>query len=128
VSPTNVASSLSPPRCRLSSGRHYHATTLYYTSFPWSQDVLAISASSFSNASSCCLPSRAKTEVLNPYHRSLATLHCYKKVISTLVILPTTQLHLHFASSLARAPRYRSFTHRHRSLSPSSHAYRPSAQ
>jgi hypothetical protein len=37
------------------------------------------------------------------------SLHCYKKVISTLVSLPTTQLYLYFASFLARAPRHRSF-------------------
>jgi hypothetical protein len=48
-------------------------------------------------------------------------LHCYKKIISTVATLPTTQLHLHFASSVARAPRHRSFTHHHRSLSPLSH-------
>jgi hypothetical protein len=76
------------------------------------------------------------TKTLNPHHRRqppsldnpTPTLHCYKKVISTLVTLPATQSRLHFPSSLARAPRYRSFTHFRRSLSPLSHGYRPSAQ
>jgi hypothetical protein len=35
---------------------------------------------------------------------------------------------LHFASSLARAPYHQSSTHRRPSLSPLSHAHRPSAQ
>jgi hypothetical protein len=56
------------------------------------------------------------------------TLHCYKKVISTLATLPTIQPHLYFASSLARAPCHQSSTYRCHSLSPSSHVHRPSAQ
>jgi hypothetical protein len=36
----------------------------------------------------------------------ISTIHYYKKIISTLVTLSTTQLCLYFASSLARAPRY----------------------
>jgi hypothetical protein len=74
------------------------------------------SASSSSNAWSHRLPSQTETEVLNPHHRYRScspdsptlTLHCYKKVISILAILNTTQPHLHFASSLARAPHHRS--------------------
>jgi hypothetical protein len=69
------------------------------TSFPWSQDEFVAPASSFDNALSCRFPSTAKIEALNPHHccwppssdRPTPTLHCYKKVISTLVTLPTTQ-------------------------------------
>jgi hypothetical protein len=45
-----------------------------------------------------------------------------------LVTLPTTQPRLHFVSFLARTPRLQDFTRRHRSLSPPSHVYHPSAQ
>jgi hypothetical protein len=101
-----------------------------------SQDEFTPFASSYGNASSYHLPSRAKIESLNLHHRywppsldsSTPTLHYYKKVISTLVTLPTTQSRLHFASTLARAPHHRSSTHRHRSFSPSSHMHHPSAQ
>jgi hypothetical protein len=114
VSPTGIASSLSPPRCRLFSGRHHHATVLCHAFFPLNQDELAASVSSSGNGSSCRLLSRVKTEALNPYHHSrppssdrpTPTLCCYKKIISTLVTLPTTQSCLYFASSLARAPRH----------------------
>jgi hypothetical protein len=93
-----------------------------HSSFPWSQDELAASTSSFGNALSCRLPSWAKTEALNPHHRRRSpspdpltlTLHCCKNVISTLVTLPTTQPHLHFASLLARAPRHQNSTRRRR--------------
>jgi hypothetical protein len=133
VSPTDVISSLSPPRCCLSSGRRCRAIL---HSFPWSQDDLAASASSFDNASSCRLPSRAKTAALNPNHRrwpssldcKTPTLHWCKKVISTLVTLPTTQPHLYFTFSLARATRHQSSTYHRRSLSLSSHTHSPSAQ
>jgi hypothetical protein len=82
------------------------------------------------------LASQTKIEALNPHHRyrppsadSLTPIiHCYKKIILTLATLPTTQPCLHFASSLARASHHWSFTHPHRSLSPPSHAHRPSAQ
>jgi hypothetical protein len=40
------------------------------------------------------------------------TLHYYKKVISTLVTHLITQPYLYFASSLVRAPRHQSSTHR----------------
>jgi hypothetical protein len=50
--------------------------------------------------------------------RPTSTLHCYKKIISTLVTLPTTQSHLHFVSSLARAPRHRSSTRYHTPIIP----------
>jgi hypothetical protein len=80
--------------------------------------------------------SRAETEALNPHHHHrppfsdhlTPNLHCYKNVISTLSTLPTTQSGLYFTSSLARAPYHQSSNHRCRSLLPSSHVYRPSAQ
>jgi hypothetical protein len=136
VSPTCIVSSLSPPWCRLSSDQSRHATAPCHTSYPLSQDELIVSASSSGNALSRHLPSRAKTKALNPHHhrrlpspnRLTSTLHCYKKNISTLVTLPTTQPCLYFASSLARAPRHQSFTHRRRSFSPLSHDHRPSIQ
>jgi hypothetical protein len=56
------------------------------------------------------------------------TLYCYKKIISTLVTLHTTQPHLQFASSLGRASLHRSSTRCRCSLSLSSHVHRPSAQ
>jgi hypothetical protein len=136
ISQTSVVSSLSPPLCRLSSGRRRHATASCYASFPWSQDELAASASSSDTTLSRRLPSRAETEALNLHHRHqppspdrlTPTLHCYKKVISTLATLPTTQPHLYFVSSLARAPCHRSSTRHHRSLSPSSHSHHPFTQ
>jgi hypothetical protein len=136
VSPTDVVSSLSPLWCRLSSGRCRHVIALCHTSFLLRQDELAASASSFDNALSCSLPSRAETEVLNPHHcrrlpsphRLTPTLHCYKRIISTFVTLPITQPRLYFISSLVRAPCHRSTTRSHCSLSPLSHAHRPSAQ
>jgi hypothetical protein len=136
VGPTDVAFSISPPRCRLYSDRHRHTAVLYHTSFLWSLDELAASASSFSNVLSCHVPSRAETEALNLQHhyrlpspdRPTPTLNCYKKVTPTLCTLPTSQPHLHFASFLTRAPRHQSFTHRRRSLSSSSYIHRPSIQ
>jgi hypothetical protein len=56
------------------------------------------------------------------------TLHCYKKVNSTLVTLATTQPRLHFASYLTRAPHRQSSTRRHGSLSLSSHTHHPFTQ
>jgi hypothetical protein len=50
------------PMCCLSSATPCH------TSFPLNQDELAVSALSSDNASSHHFPSRAETEVLNPYH------------------------------------------------------------
>jgi hypothetical protein len=70
VSPTDIVSSLSPPRCNLSFSQHHHATVPCHTSFPWSQDDLIASASSSINASSYRLPSWVKTKALNPHrHR-----------------------------------------------------------
>jgi hypothetical protein len=94
-----IVSSLSPPWCRLSSGRHRHAIASCHTSFPWSQDERTASASSSDNASSHRLPSRTETEALNPHHHHLphssdrltSIIHCYKKVVSILATLPTTQ-------------------------------------
>jgi hypothetical protein len=136
VSPTDVVSSLSPPRCHLSSDRCHHVVVPCHASFSWRQDELTASASSSSNTSSHLLPSQVKTEALNPHNcyrspfsdHTAPTLHYYKKVISTLVILLTTQSRLHFASSLTKAPRHRSSTHCRNSLSPSSHAHRHSTQ
>jgi hypothetical protein len=126
ISPTGVVSFLSPPQCRLSSGRCRRTVTLCHVSFSLSQDELTASASSSSNASSRRLLTRAKIEALNPHHRRrppspnclILTLHCYKKIISTLTTLPTTQPRVHLTSSLAIAPHHRSsICHHHRSLS-----------
>jgi hypothetical protein len=131
ISPTNVVSSLSPPRCRLSFGQHHHVATPYHAYFPWSQDEFTASTSSFGNASSHRLPSQVEIEALNSHHRRrppsldrpTPTLHCYKNVISTLATLSITQPRLHFASSLTKAQHHRSFTRRRRSLSSSSYAH-----
>jgi hypothetical protein len=63
-----------------------------------------------------------------PLDRITPTLHCYKKTILILVTLSITQLRLHFTSSLAKAPCHRSSTYCRLSLSPLSHAHRPSTQ
>jgi hypothetical protein len=113
-----------------------HTTVLCHASFPWSHDELTTSTSSSGNAPSYRLPSRAKIKPLNPHHRHrppspdrpTLTLHCYKKVISTLATLPTTQPHLHFASSLARALHHQSSICRYHSLSLPSHIHHPSTQ
>jgi hypothetical protein len=129
VSPTHVISSLFPPRCRFYSVRRRHTVTPCHASFSCSQDEFAPSTSSSVNTSSRRLPSQAEIKVLNSYHRHSPTLilNCYKKVTSTLSTLSTTQPHLYFTSSLARAPHHRSSTRRCY-FSPSSHIYRPSAQ
>jgi hypothetical protein len=96
VTPIDVVSSLSPPQCRLFSSWRFHATAPCHTSFSLSQDELAASASSSANALSRRLRSQAEIETLNSYHRGrlpsldrpITTLHCYKKIISTLIILP----------------------------------------
>jgi hypothetical protein len=111
VSPTDFISSLSPPRCRLSSVWRHHATAPCHTSSPLRQDELTVSASYSGNALSRCLPSQIEIEALNPHHRRrlpspnrlTPILYCYKNIISTLITLPTTQSRHHFASSLARA-------------------------
>jgi hypothetical protein len=65
--------------------------------------------------------------VLNPHHRHISTspdcptpiIHCYKKVISTLITLPITPPRLYFTSSLAKALHHQSsnlppsFPHHH---------------
>jgi hypothetical protein len=136
-SPTGVVSSLFPPRCHLSSGRRHHAVMLCHASFPLSQDELADSALSSGNAlSRRPPPSRDETEALNPHHhlrplsldRPILTLHYYKKIISILITLHTTQSCLYFISSLARAPRHRSSTCHCCSLSPLLHVHHLSAQ
>jgi hypothetical protein len=106
-----------------------------HTSFPLSQDELVASASSSSNFSFRRLPSRAETKALNlHHHRRLPfpnlptpTLHNCKKSISTLITLPTTQLCLHLAFSLARASHHQSSARHHCSLSQLSHVHRPFA-
>jgi hypothetical protein len=136
VSPTDVVSSFFPPWCRLSSDRRHYAAASCHASFKWSQNELAASTSSSDNDSSCRLTSRAKTKALNLHYRcrppspdcATLTLRCYKKIISTLVTLPTTESCLHFGSSLGRTPCYRSYTHHHCSLSLTSHIHHPSAQ
>jgi hypothetical protein len=80
--------------------------TSYHASFPLSQDELAASTSSFGNALSRYLPSRVETKALNLHHccrlpspdHPTITLHCYKRIISTLATLSVTQSRLHFAS------------------------------
>jgi hypothetical protein len=132
----DVVSSLFCPWCCFSFGWQCHDAAPCHVSFPWSQDELDAFASSSGNASSRHLPSRAKTEALNlNYHRRppsldspTPTLHCYKKSISTLTTLSTTQSRLYFTLSLTTAPRHRSSTCRHHSLSPSSYVHHPSAQ
>jgi hypothetical protein len=107
-----------------------------HVSFPLNQDKLTTSTSSSDNVLSHCLPSQAETKVLNSHHhrrppspdRLTPTLHYYKKILSTLVTLLTTQLRLYFASSLVRAPRHQSSTCYHHFFSPLSHTHRPSVQ
>jgi hypothetical protein len=107
-----------------------------HASLPLNQDELTASALSSGNASSHHLLSRAETEPLNLHHHSRSpsqdrltpTLHYYKKIISTVVTLPTTQSHLHFASSLARASHHQNSTQHRLSLSPLSHTHHPSTQ
>jgi hypothetical protein len=70
VSPTGVISSISPPRWRLSSCRRRHSAVPCHAYFPWSQDELVVSASSFSNASSRRLPSRRPPSPYRPQGRS----------------------------------------------------------
>jgi hypothetical protein len=136
MNPTGVVSSLSPPRCHLSSSQRHHGTAPCHASFPLNQDELDVFASSFDNALSHRLPFQAETEALNPHHHCRLpspdcpthTLQCYKKIISTLATLPTIQPRLHFASSLAKAPRRQCSSRHPRSLSQLSHAHCPSAQ
>jgi hypothetical protein len=137
VSPSSIVSFHSPPQWRLSSDWHHHSTMSYHASFSWRQDELAASVLSSGNASSSRFLSRAKTEALNSHHYrrpssqySLPpTLHCYKKkVISILIILPTTQSRPNFTSSLARVPHHWSFNRWRRSLLSPSHAHRSSVQ
>jgi hypothetical protein len=102
---TDIVSSLSPLRSRLSSGRRRHAAAPCRASFSWSQDKLNAFASSSDNTSSCHLSSQTKTEVLNPHHRCrppfpdrpTPTIHYYKKAILIFVTLFITQSRLHFA-------------------------------
>jgi hypothetical protein len=120
VSPTDVVSSPSSLWCRLSFDRRRHSGAPCHTFFPWRQGELAVSASSSDNVSSRRLSSQAEIEVLNLHHRRrppsldrpTPTLHCYKKFILTLITLSTTQPHLHFACSIARAPRHQSSIYR----------------
>jgi hypothetical protein len=126
------------PSVSISSDRHRHAVAPCHASFPLTQDELTASALSFDNASSrrFTLSSQNRSiEIILTARRQppfpdlpTHTLHCYKKVISTLVTLPTTQPHLYFASSLFIAPYNWSSTHRCHFLSPSSHVHHPSTQ
>jgi hypothetical protein len=134
VSLIDIISSLFSLRYRLSSGRRRHVVVLCHTSFLLRQDEITGSTLSFGNVLSCRLPSRTKIKTFNlQHHRRLpspdhltSTLHCYKKFISTLFTLPTTQPRLYFTYSLARAPRHQSSTCRHRFFSLLFHAHRPS--
>jgi hypothetical protein len=99
VSPTGVVFSFSPPQCRLSSSQHRHTDASCHAYFSLSQDELATSASSSGNTLFRRLPSRAETKASNSHHshrlpsldRSTPTLHHYKKIISNLATLSTTQ-------------------------------------
>jgi hypothetical protein len=131
VSARLASSSSSPPQCCLSSDRRRYVTASCHDSVSWSQDEVAASASSFGNASSCRLPSRAKIEALNPHHRRWPPslncpthiLHCYRKIILILIILIITQSCFYFASSIIRVPCHRSSIRHCHSFSPSSYAY-----
>jgi hypothetical protein len=102
-----------------------HDAAPCHSSFSLNQDEFIASASSFSNALFYHLLFQLETKSLNPHHHSrppslnrlAPTLYYYKKIISILITLTTTQSYLHFTSSLARAPRNRSSTHHRRSLS-----------
>jgi hypothetical protein len=133
VSPTDVVSSLFPPRCRLSSDWRRYYTTPWHASFLLNQNKLVASASSSSNASTCHIPSQAKTEAMNPHHHSSPpspdrpthTLHYYhlnRGHSPHHSIVPL------FYLSIARAPRHRSFTRYRHSFSPLSHAHHTSTQ
>jgi hypothetical protein len=135
VSPTSVVSSLFPPRYRISSGWHHHVAASCHASFPLRQDELIVPASSFDNILPCRLSSQVKTEALNLHHRRrlpspdrlILTLHCYKKIISNLDTLLTTQQCLYFASTIARTPYHQKSIRRH-SLSLLFYTYYPSTQ
>jgi hypothetical protein len=130
VSPTDIVSSIFPPRCCFSSDRCHHADASCHLLLMeprrvrclrfifWQCFVQSISLSSrnwsieFALSPLAILP-RPPTHIL----------HCYKNIISTLVTLSTTQSRLYFTSSLARAPHHRSSIHRHHSLSLLSHVH-----
>jgi hypothetical protein len=57
-----------------------------------------------------------------------STLHHYKKVISIVATLSTTQSRFHFASLLARAARYRNYIRHRRSRLLLSHTHHPFTQ
>jgi hypothetical protein len=132
VIPTDIVSSLFPPRCHLSSGQRRHAVTPCHASFLLSQDDLTASASSSGNVLSYRVPSRTETEALNLHHcrrlpsseRLTLTLHCYKKIILILSTLSITRSRLYFVFSLARASHHRSSTRRRHFFSLLSHAHR----
>jgi hypothetical protein len=102
--------------------------------FLWSQDELIASVSSFDNASSCHLPSRTETKILNPHHCHfpqtiwLPPSTTRKRVISTLITFSITQLCFHFFSFLVKASRHWNSTCHNYSLSPLSHAHCPYTQ
>jgi hypothetical protein len=127
VNLTGVISSISSLRCRLSSGWRRQAATPCHTSFPSSQDELTTSASSSGDASSCRLPSRAETEVLNLHHRHWPPSSAIKKS-SQPCHSPHHSIVSPFYLLLARASCHQSFTRHRCSLSPSSYAHHPSTQ
>jgi hypothetical protein len=132
VSSTGVFSNLFPPRCRLSSDRRHHAAAQCHASFPWRQDELVASTSSFDNTSFCRLLISSRNRNIKsvplPPATPTSTLHYYKNVISNLITLFTTQSCLYFVFSLARAPLHRSSTRCHHPHLPSSHTHHLSAQ
>jgi hypothetical protein len=133
---TGVVSTLSPLWCRFFYDQRCHVAAPCHASFSLSQDKFVAFASFSGNTLSRRLPSRAETKALNPHHhhrllsldRLTHTLHCYKKIITTLATLPTIQPHLHFASFQVRASCHQNSTHHRHFLSPLSHAHRASTQ
>jgi hypothetical protein len=131
-----MVSSLSSLRCRLSSDQCHHAVASCHASFPWNQDELTVSASSFNNASSHCLPLAPKskywirtTAVGHPSQTiRLSPSTAIKRPSQYLVTLLTTQSRLCFVSSLVRAPHHQSSTHCRYSLLPPYHTHHPSTQ
>jgi hypothetical protein len=68
ISSNDITSSLFPPWSRLSSDRCHHTTASCHTSFLLSQDELAVSASSFGNALSCCYNTLIVNDGVNQDH------------------------------------------------------------
>jgi hypothetical protein len=105
VSPTGIISSLFPPRCRFSFGRRRHATTPCVT-LPshWVKTSSLPPLHLLAMLHPVTSPLEPKLRICITVTGRPPTLHCYKKIISTLITLLITQPSFHFASSLAIAP------------------------